>query len=292
MIELFLALSLAFIMFSLGLSLEPRDFAVALRQPKALLAGLLCQVIGFPVIAFLLIRLFQLQGDLAFGVMILSCCPGGISTNVMSRWARGDVALSISYTAIVSLLTAITLPLILGASAGQFLETADVQFAVAPLSLKAFAIATLPVLIGVVIKQLRSSAASRLEQSCSRLANLLFALILLATLISQWDVFTAQLELLGPILISLNVLMLLLGCTLGPLLALPRSQVTTLAIESGFQSGTVGIVVGAMLSQPGSDALLTGMSLPSTVYGVLMLITVAPFVMWRRCLGGRSAALM
>ena len=292
MIELFLGLSLAFIMFSLGLSLEPRDFAVALRQPKALLAGLLCQVIGFPVIAFLLIRLFQLQGDLAFGVMILSCCPGGITTNVMSRWARGDVALSISYTAIVSLLTAITLPLILGASAGQFLETADVQFAVAPLSLKAFAIATLPVLIGVVIKQLRSSAASRLEQSCSRLANLLFALILLATLISQWDVFTAQLELLGPILISLNVLMLLLGCTLGPLLALPRSQVTTLAIESGFQNGTVGIVVGAMLSQPGSDALLTGMSLPSTVYGVLMLITVAPFVMWRRCLGGRSAALM
>ena len=152
MIELFLGLSLAFIMFSLGLSLEPRDFAVALRQPKALLAGLLCQVIGFPVIAFLLIRLFQLQGDLAFGVMILSCCPGGITTNVMSRWARGDVALSISYTAIVSLLTAITLPLILGASAGQFLETADIQFAVAPLSLKAFAIATLPVLIGVVIR--------------------------------------------------------------------------------------------------------------------------------------------
>lgn len=292
MIELFLGLSLAIIMFSLGLSLEPRDFAVALRQPKALLTGLLCQVIGLPLIAFLLIRLFQLQGDLAFGVMILSCCPGGITSNVMSRWARGDVALSISYTAIVSLLTAVTLPLILGASAGQFLETTDVQFAVAPLSFKVFAIATLPVLIGVVIKQLRSSAATRLEQRCSRLANLLFALILLATLMSQWDVFTAHLEVLGPILISLNVLMLLLGCTLGPLLALPRSQVTTLAIESGFQNGTVGIVVGAMLSQPGSNGVLTEMSLPSAVYGVLMLITVAPFVIWRRALVGRSSALM
>lgn len=257
-----------------------------------MLAGLLCQVIGLPLIAFLLIRLFQLQGDLAFGVMILSCCPGGITSNVMSRWARGDVALSISYTAIVSLLTAVTLPLILGASAGQFLETTDVQFAVAPLSFKVFAIATLPVLIGVVIKQLRSSAATRLEQRCSRLANLLFALILLATLMSQWDVFTAHLEVLGPILISLNVLMLLLGCTLGPLLALPRSQVTTLAIESGFQNGTVGIVVGAMLSQPGSNGVLTEMSLPSAVYGVLMLITVAPFVIWRRALVGRSSALM
>ena len=286
MIELVLGLSLAFIMFSLGLSLEPRDFAVALRQPKALLAGLLCQVIGLPLIAFLLIRLFQMQGDLAFGVMILSCCPGGITSNVMSRWARGDVALSISYTAIVSLLTAITLPFILGASAGQFLTTTDFEFAVAPLSLKVFAIATLPVLIGVVIKQLHSSVACRWEQRCSRLANLLFALILLATLISQWDVFTAHLEVLGPILISLNVLMLFLGCTLGPLLALPRPQVTTLAIESGFQNGTVGIVVGAMLSQPGSDAVLTEMSLPSAVYGVLMLMTVAPFVLWRRSLGG------
>ena len=86
--------------------------------------------------------------------------------------------------------------------------------------------------------------------------------------------------------------MLLLGCTLGPLLALPRSQVTTLAIESGFQNGTVGIVVGAMLSQPGSNGVLTEMSLPSAVYGVLMLITVAPFVIWRRALVGRSSALM
>jgi len=286
MIELVLGLSLAFIMFSLGLSLEPRDFAVALRQPKALLAGLLCQVIGLPLIAFLLIRLFQLQGDLAFGVMILSCCPGGITSNVMSRWARGDVALSISYTAIVSLLTAITLPFILGASAGQFLQKADFAIAVAPLSLKVFAIATLPVLIGVVIKRLYSSSASRWERSCSRLANMLFALILLATLISQWAVFTDHLAALGPTLISLNVLMLLLGCTLGPLLALPSSQVTTLAIESGFQNGTVGIVVGAMLSQPGTDAVLTELSLPSAVYGVLMLITVAPFVLWRRSLGG------
>lgn len=286
MIELVLGLSLAFIMFSLGLSLQPRDFAVALGQPKALLAGLLCQIIGLPLIAFLLIRLFQLQGDLAFGVMILSCCPGGITSNVMSRWARGDVALSISYTAIVSLLTAITLPFILGASAGQFLQTSDFAVAVAPLSLKVFAIATLPVLIGVVIKRLYSSSASRWERICSRMANMLFALILLATLLSQWEVFTTHLAVLGPTLISLNVLMLLLGCTLGPLLALPSSQVTTLAIESGFQNGTVGIVVGAMLSQPGTDVVLTEMSLPSAVYGVLMLITVAPFVLWRRSLRG------
>ena len=285
MIELVLGLSLAFIMLSLGLSLVPRDFAVAFRQPRALLAGLLCQVLLLPLMAFLLSRLFQLQGELAFGVMILSCCPGGITSNVMTRWARGDVALSISYTAIASLLTVVSLPLVLGVAAGQFLSSNELKLAVAPLSLKVFAIATLPVLIGVVIRQLRPSVANGFEQGCSRLANLLFAVILLATLVSQWEVFTGNLSVLGPILLSLNVLMLLLGCTFGALLALSRRQVTTLAVESGFQNGTVGIVVGAMLSSPSADVVLTEMSLPSAVYGVLMLITVAPFMVWRRSLG-------
>lgn len=151
-----------------------------------------------------------------------------------------------------------------------------------------FAIATLPVILGVVIRRLRPSVRGGFERGCSRLANILFAVILLATLISQWGVFTANLTVLGPVLLSLNLLMLLLGSGLGPLLGLPSDQVTTLAIESGFQNGTVGIVVGAMLSQPGSNAVLTEMSLPSAVYGVLMLVTVAPFVMWRRSLGTRG----
>ena len=153
MIELVLGLSLAFIMFSLGLSLSPEDFAVAFRQPKALFAGLICQVILLPLVAFCLITFFQLQGELAFGVMILSCCPGGITSNVMTRWARGDVALSISYTAIVSLLTALTLPLILSIASTQFLSGRALDLNVLSLSLKVFAIATLPVLIGVLIQK-------------------------------------------------------------------------------------------------------------------------------------------
>ena len=150
-----------------------------------MLAGLLCQVLLLTLMALLLSRLFQSQGELAFGVMILSCCPGGITSNVMTRWARGDVALSISYTAIASLLTVVSLPLVLGVAAGQFLSSNDLKLAVAPLSLKVFAIATLPVLMGVVIRQLRPSVANGFEQGCSRLANLLFAVILLATLVSQ-----------------------------------------------------------------------------------------------------------
>ena len=282
MIELVLGLSLAFIMFSLGLSLSPDDFAVAFRQPKALFSGLLCQVILLPLVAFCLITFFQLQGELAFGVMILSCCPGGITSNVMTRWARGDVALSISYTAIVSLLTALTLPLILSIASTQFLSGRALDLNVLSLSLKVFAIATLPVLIGVLIRKVRPASAAALERSCALLSNALFALILLATLISQWAVFTGNLMILGPILLSLNLMMLFIGCCLGSGLKLPREQVTTLAIESGFQNGTIGIVVGTLVSQPVAGVLLSQSSLPSAVYGVLMLVTIAPFLLWRR----------
>ena len=282
MIELVLGLSLAFIMFSLGLSLSEKDFAVAFHQPRALFAGLLCQVVLLPLVAFCLIYFFQLERELAFGVMILSCCPGGITSNVMTRWARGDVALSISYTAIVSLLTALTLPLVLRIASTQFLFDKALNISVLPLTLKVFTIATLPVLIGVLIRKIKPSSAITLERPCTVLSNALFALILLATLISQWDVFTGNLLTLGPILLSLNLLMLLIGCCMGTGLNLPRRQITTLAIESGFQNGTIGIVVGTLISKPVANAALSQTSLPSAVYGVLMLITIAPFIAWRR----------
>ena len=150
------------------------------------------------------------------------------------------------------------------------------------MSLKVFAIATLPVLIGVLIRKVRPDSAAALESSCALFSNALFALILLATLISQWAVFTGNLMILGPILLSLNLMMLFIGCCLGSGLKLPREQVTTLAIESGFQNGTIGIVVGTLVSQPVAGVLLSQSSLPSAVYGVLMLITIAPFLLWRR----------
>ena len=153
MIELILSVGLAFIMLSLGLSLQPADFTRAFQQPRALLAGAVAQVIVLPVVAFILLRLFGLKGELAVGVMILSCCPGGITSIVMTRLSRGDVALSISYTALASLFTAISLPLILGFTAPLFVTNQAIEISILPLSLKVFSIATVPVLIGVWLKQ-------------------------------------------------------------------------------------------------------------------------------------------
>ncbi len=282
MIEAVLAGSLAFIMFSLGLSLKPQDFWVAFQQPKTLIAGALVQIALLPIIAFILLTLFGLQGQLAIGVMILSCCPGGITSNIMTKLSRGDVALSISYTSLASLVTAGTLPLVLSVTAPILLPQQNIELSILPLSLKVFCLATLPVLLGVWLSQVAPELATRWELYSSRTANTLFVLVLLGALISQWDVFIANLPILGPILLLLNLLMLSVGLGIGNLLGLKQSQITSLAVEAGFQNGTIGIVVGSLISDELVQAELSRFSLPSAVYSILMMLTIIPFVLWRR----------
>jgi BASS family bile acid:Na+ symporter len=262
--------------------LQPADFLRPFQQPRALLAGVLAQVVLLPLVAFGLLRLFELQGDLAFGVMILSCCPGGITSNVMTKLARGDVALSISYTALASLITAVTLPLVLGLVGPWLLPQQDVALSILPLSGKVFALATLPVVLGVWVARIAPQPMARWTPRIGSAANALFALIVLATLVSQWDVFIANIPTLGPTLLALNLLMLAVGLGLGAALCLPQPQVTALAVEAGFQNGTIGIVVGALIAPALVEGQLNRFSLPSAVYGILMLLTIAPFLLWRR----------
>ena len=282
MIEVVLAASLAFIMFSLGLSLKPSDFRVAFQQPRALFAGALAQVVVLPMVAFTLLTLFGLEGNLALGVMILSCCPGGITSNVMAKMSRGDVALSISYTSLASLITAGTLPLVLSLTAPLLLPQQDIDLSILPLSLKVFFLATFPVLLGVWLTQVAPALTGRFALPFSRVANGLFVLVLLGALISQWDVFIVNLPILGPVLLILNLLMLSIGLALGRLLALKQDQITSLAVEAGFQNGTIGIVVGSLISEELVQGELSPFSLPSAVYSVLMMITIVPFIFWRR----------
>ena len=284
MIELVLSVGLALIMLSLGLSLQPADFSRALGQPRALMGGAVAQLILLPLVAFALLRLFGLTGDLALGVMILSCCPGGITSNVMTRLSRGDVALSISYTALASLVTAFTLPVVLSLTAPLLLTSQTLEMSILPLSLKVFSISTVPVVIGVWIAQQAPGFCKRNRQKAERLANLLFVLIVAGTLISQWSVFTSNLKTIGPTLLALNLLMLAIGLSLGNLLKMPTEQTTSLSIEAGFQNGTVGIVVGSLLGPDLMQSQLNSFSLPSAVYGVLMTVTILPFIAWRRSL--------
>ncbi len=280
-----LPLALAFIMFALGLSLTPADFVFALRRPHPLLAGVLSQVVLLPLVAFLLIRSFAVPAELGVGVLVLACCPGGITSNVMTRLARGDVALSISFTALASLITTLTLPLILSVGGRSLMGENLPAVSITGLGLKMFAMTTLPVLLGVLLHQQRPGLARRWERTCERVATVLFALILAITIVGEWGTLIDNLGSLGPVLLLLNVGMLAIGTIVARLLRLPSPQVSCVAIESGFQNGTVGIAVGALLAGAGSSAAgLSPYSLPSGVYGVLMMITIIPYLLWRRSL--------
>ncbi|QEY31485.1 bile acid:sodium symporter family protein [Synechococcus sp. RSCCF101] len=288
-----LPLALAFIMATLGLGLTGADFRFALRRPRPLLAGVLSQVVLLPLVALALIQLSGLRGELAVGVLILACCPGGITSNVMTKLARGDVALSISFTALASLITSVSLPLILQTTAPLLTDGGLPQVSVAGLSLRMFAMTTIPVVLGVALHRMRPSLALGLERRFTPVANGLFALILLITIISQWSTLMAQLGRLAPLLLLLNLVMLAIGTLVAGAMALPVPQVSTVAIESGFQNGTVGIAVGAVLATAtaaatgagtGPAAALSPYSLPSAVYGVVMMLTIGPYVLWRRSL--------
>ena len=289
MIAIALSLSLVFIMFSLGITLLPRDFRLAVVQPRALLAGVIAQVLLLPLVAFALVMLFGMRGELAIGVMILSGCPGGVTSNLFTRFARGDVALSISYTALASVITSLSLPLLLGWSSGILMPGLDTSVSTLGLSLKMLAIATLPVLIGVLLHQHQPEWSQRIRPWCEQGSNALIAMVILASVMSQWSLFTSNITVLGPVLLSLNLLMLAIGLGVGGLLGLPHSQITTLSIESGFQNGSIGIVVGTLLSSGVVTGNFPSYSLPSAIYGVLMLFTIIPLVLWRRLDAGSVA---
>ena len=211
MFAIALPLALAFIMFALGVSLTPADFRFALRRPHPLLAGLLSQVVLLPLVAALLIRTFTLPLELAVGVLVLACCPGGVTSNVMTRLARGDVALSISFTALASLITTITLPLILTVGSRALLGAALPAVSITGLGLKMFLMTTLPVLLGVLLRQQRPALARAWERPCDRLATGLFGLILVITIAGEWSTLMDHLGSLGPVLLTLNVGMLAIG---------------------------------------------------------------------------------
>ena len=202
MFSIALPLALAFIMFSLGMSLTPADFGFALRRPHPLLAGVICQVVLLPLVAFALVRGFAVPGELAVGVLVLACCPGGITSNVMTRLARGDVALSISFTALASLVTTVTLPLILSLGGRALMGAALPAISITGLGLKMFLMTTLPVVLGVALRQQRPGWTGRWEHRFERLANGLFALILAITILGEWDTLRANIGSLGPVLLA------------------------------------------------------------------------------------------
>lgn len=280
LLTLFFTLALVVIMFSLGLSLRVSDFARIIRFPKAFAIGLAAQLILIPVAAYAVARLAGLSPPLALGLMILSFCPGGPTSNMMTKLAHGDVALSISLTGVTSLLTVFTLPILLRVFADHFMGVAAPQIDVAWLGLRLFVSMTIPVIAGIVLRHCAEHLAVRIEKHVFRGALGFFAIVVVGALAINWGTFVDNLARLGPSVVGLNILLIGLGLGIARVFALNRAQATAISIETGIQNAALGITVGSLIVERTME--LPPFSLPSGVYGITMYFVSLPFVYWLR----------
>jgi BASS family bile acid:Na+ symporter len=280
LINVVLPLSLAIIMLSLGIGLTVADFGRVALRPRAFAIGALCQVVLLPLTALTVTWAFGLRGELAVGLFLLALCPGGVTSNMISRLARGDVALSVSLTAVISLLSILTVPVLAAWSVRWYMGDAAPPVTVASLALAMFLITTLPVALGVLLRHLAPRLADRVEPGLTGLATALFVLIVLAALAGNWDLFVSNLASLGPALVSLNLALMVLGLLIAGLFGLAWQARKTVSIETGIQNATLGITLAALIS--GQSEGFSTYALPSAVYGITMYLVALPFVAWFR----------
>ena len=272
-VELFLPLALGFIMFALGLTLVVDDFRRLLTRPKAVLAGLVGQVLVVPAAAWGIALAWGLPAEMAVGLMILAACPGGVSSGLLTHLARGDTALSITLTAITSVAAVATVPFIVDLSLRHFMNSgAGIEFPLASMVRGVFLLTTVPVVLGMGLRAWRPAFAMRVEVAAGRIATVLFVLIVLATFFSQRQVLAENLGSLGPAAVLLNLLVIGAGFGLAAGAGLERRDCIAVATESGLQNAGLGIfIASALLQSP-------AMTVPSVVYALVMNFGAIAFV--------------
>ncbi len=280
LINVGLPVSLAIIMLSLGIGLEAADFrrVISRRYPFAI--GAVCQVVLLPVAALVTVKIFALPPAIAVGFMLLSFCPGGVTSNILSKLAKADVALSVSLTAVISLLSIVTVPVLAAWSIDHFMGEDAPEVSISGLALAMFLITTLPVAIGVGLRHFATGLANRIDGPLSKLATILFVLIVIAALAGNWQLFVDNLGIMGAGLISLNLALLLIGLGLARAAKLSWNEAKTISIETGIQNSTLGITLAALIT--GTESGFSPLALPSAVYGITMYAVAIPFIAWYR----------
>jgi BASS family bile acid:Na+ symporter len=279
LLKVVLPLSLAFIMFTLGMGLKVASFSDIARFPKAFTLGLINQVILLPLVGFSIAVLFQLPPALAVGVMILALSPGGVTTNVLTKIAGANTALSITLTAIVTLISVVTLPIIINLSMRYFTGSVAEEFNIFRISLSIFLITVVPVSIGVLLTHLTPRFVAKASRLLSKVAMALFVIIVFAAILSNWDTLVSNLIRLGPALILMNVVLLVVGLLTASIVGLGAKDATTISIETGVQNVTIAIAVAPLIVA--STTVLPEEAIPAAVYGVVMYLVTLPFVFLR-----------
>ena len=282
--NIILPLALAFIMFSLGLGLTSKDFARVVLQPKDFFAGLLSQVILLPIVGFVLVSSFTVSPEIALGVMIIAAAPGGVTSNILTSFGRGDVALSISLTAVISLLSVITIPLIVGLSYAHFFgQTVKGDISITRIAISVFAIVTVPVLIGLCVRHFAENFASRFAEVSKKISAVLFTLVLLGAIFQERNNIAEYYADTGLITFTLNIVMIALAWGIALVFGSGTQQKIAISIECGLQNGTVAIAVATLLFNGGPTVI------PAATYSLTMFFTALIFIYMLRRKYGTTA---
>ena len=266
-------IALAFIMLALGLGLTGQDFLRVVKQPKNFLIGLICQLILLPIIAFILLQIFKLPIEIALGVMIIAAAPGGVTSNVLTKFANGDVALSISLTAIISLISIISVPFIVFKSADLFkVSEISKEISMIGISTKMFLVVTLPVLLGMLIRKLATNFIMSKTQLIERISVMLFVIVFASIWIEEWKNIMGYIQQAGLITLTLNIIMMFVGYYVAKFFATGVAQRKSISLECGLQNGTLAVFVASQLFSE-IEYLI-----PTATYAIVMFITSIIYV--------------
>ena len=266
-------IALALLMLGLGASLTFQDFLRVFKKPKDFFIGFVCQLIILPLVGYSLIIMLKVPIELALGVMLIAAAPGGVTSNVLTKFADGDVALSISLTAFMSLVSIITVPFIVFQSIDLLnIDYVEKEVSIIGISLKMFFVVTVPVIMGMLIRRFAGEFINRNVKNIQRGSILLFLIIFIAIYIEEWDSIVMFLTTAGTVAFALNISMMIIGYYVAKFLASDVAQRRCISLECGLQNGTLAVFVGTQLFD---DMVYM---VPTAAYALIMMMTSVIFV--------------
>ena len=264
---------LAIIMFGLGLGLTVADFKRVITIPRDFIVGFFGQVIILPIIAFILIHIISMPPEIALGVMVIAAAPGGVTSNILTKFANGDVALSVTLTAIVSLLSVITVPLIVYNSASFLGFEITKEISMINIAAKMFFVVTVPVISGMIVRSLMTDFIVSKTLLVQRLSVILFLIVFISIWVEEWDRIISFITKAGLVAFILNITMIFIGYYMAKFLASGLEQRKCISLECGLQNGTLAVFVSTQLFD---DIVFM---VPTAAYALIMFVTSIIFVL-------------
>ena len=267
-------LALALIMLGLGLSLTIQDFLRVIKIPRDFFVGFISQLILLPIAALSIALTLNLSSEMAIGLMLIACAPGGVTSNILTKFASGDVALSITLTAIISLISIITVPFIIFTSLNFFQISIVKEISIIEISLKMFFIVTIPVLIGMIIRYFAKNFVEKQSALIQKISVVLFLLVFVAIWVEEWDKIFFYIAEAGLAALLLNVSMMIVGFYVAKLFTSGIAQQKCISLECGLQNGTLALAVGTQVFGENINTFIV----PTAAYALIMMVTSIIFV--------------